>query len=257
MSSVALRVDDEVVAELKQKGRIQPETLRVTFGARRVNPETRARFPGLTPGSKQGEWTIAPFREVQQKALGAKAEGPTFVLDYDEPSLKKLLAEVPSDKRTREGLEEFVAEAITQKTYARGFDIASRVAALRSGDCTEHAVLLAALLRASRIPARVVFGVVVALGPETEFAAGHAWVEAATDGKWQRFDAALFGAARSGELAEKQIGIPGLDQSEPDLTWLYLTTDILYDESAAFSRQLAARALSGLISNVTLQLIER
>lgn len=257
MSSVTLRIDDGLAKALMRKDRIKLERLSVTFRTGRVSAETRARFPSLMPGPDDHEWTIPEFREVSQKAVNAAPERPTFVLDYDQPSMKQLLAEVPVEQRTRGGLEEFVSKAIQNKTYARGFDIASRVAALKSGDCTEHAVLLAALLRASQIPARVVFGVVVALGPETEFAAGHAWVEAAEKGKWQRFDAALFGAARSGELAHEQIGIPGLDQSMGDLTWLYITTEVLDDESPAFSRRLAARALSGLISSVSLELIER
>lgn len=257
MSSVTLRVDDVLKSELKTKGRVAQERLSVSFRSGRLSPETHARFPTVTSGPNDHEWTISEFREVSQKAVKAVPEMPTFVLDYDQPSMQKLLAEVPNDKRTREGLEAFVAKAIVHKTYARGFDIASRVAALRSGDCTEHAVLLAALMRANQIPARVVFGVVVALGPETEFAAGHAWVEAANQGKWRRFDAALFGAAESGDLAKEQIGIPGLDSSMNDLTWLYITTDVLDDESPAFSRRLASRALSGLISSVTLTLIER
>ena len=56
----------------------------------------------------------------------------------------------------------------------------------RVGDCNEHAVLLAALLRASGIPARMCVGIVYARGKFFY----HAWNEAFL-GKWISMDAAL------------------------------------------------------------------
>lgn len=53
-----------------------------------------------------------------------------------------------------------------------------------SGDCGAHAVLLATLLRAKKIPARIVYGVICILGEMT----CHAWVEAWEGEKWIRFD---------------------------------------------------------------------
>lgn len=74
----------------------------------------------------------------------------------------------------------------------RGFDIASRVAESRAGDCTEHAVLLTALLRAHGVPARVVLGAAVVLSAKQLSAWGHAWTEYFDVKRWQRLDAALF-----------------------------------------------------------------
>ncbi|MBD3392079.1 MAG: hypothetical protein GF418_08380 [Chitinivibrionales bacterium] len=56
------------------------------------------------------------------------------------------------------------------------------------GDCGEHAVLLAALLRASGIPARVVYGLVF-VGPQRGYMY-HAWVQARGE-KWVGADPAL------------------------------------------------------------------
>ena len=49
---------------------------------------------------------------------------------------------------------------IDDKSLGVGFASASEVCATREGDCSEHAVLLVALLRAAGIPSRAVSGVV-------------------------------------------------------------------------------------------------
>ena len=63
------------------------------------------------------------------------------------------------------------------------------------GDCTEHAVLLAALGRARGIATRVVDGIayVDAYAGGKHVFVPHAWVQAYVDGRWRSFDAALHG----------------------------------------------------------------
>ena len=64
----------------------------------------------------------------------------------------------------------------------------------RRGDCTEAAVLLAALGRAAGIPTRVVSGVSYSRqsyhGVSNAFIP-HSWVVAYVDGRWRSFDLAL------------------------------------------------------------------
>jgi Transglutaminase-like superfamily len=234
--------------------------LRVQFDTRELSDETRQRFPKLSAADSGSAWIIPSFVEVRPRAHKPLPDAATFVLDYDEPSMVELFETVEVHERTPEGLELFVSQFIEDKTYARGFDIASRVAQLKAGDCTEHAVLLSALLRAAKIPARVVFGVVIALGPDRGFAAGHAWVEYADKGEWRRLDAALYGAAHPKGMpnAKNRVGIAELDERGDDakapLLWLYLTTDVLTEEGPAFSRFLGARALRGLVTHVNIGL---
>jgi hypothetical protein len=73
---------------------------------------------------------------------------------------------------------------IKNKGFSRGFAPALEVIRTRAGDCTEHAVLLAALLRAAGIPARVIVG----LAYDDGFLIGHMWTEAHV-GYWQTVDA--------------------------------------------------------------------
>jgi len=64
-----------------------------------------------------------------------------------------------------------------------------------AGDCTEHAVLLAALARAQKIPARVVSGLVYASrfsGKKNVFSP-HMWVQAWDGERWLSYDSALNG----------------------------------------------------------------
>lgn len=74
---------------------------------------------------------------------------------------------------------------ITQKNYGQGFASALEVCETRSGDCTEHSMLLTAVLRAAGIPARPVVGLAYAEG---QFV-GHMWAEAYIDGAWHTLDA--------------------------------------------------------------------
>jgi hypothetical protein len=88
-------------------------------------------------------------------------------------------------------IESFVAGFITAKDLSVGYASAAEVAQSRQGDCTEHAVLTAAMCRALGIPARVVFGIVYVqdlIGHENVFG-GHAWTQAFVGGKWVGLDA--------------------------------------------------------------------
>jgi len=100
-----------------------------------------------------------------------------------------------------------VGDYIENKSLSVGYASAVEVAASRQGDCTEHAVLVAAMCRAVGIPAQVVTGVAYV----EDFAGlqgfgGHAWVQvyvggdpaAREPGKWVGLDAAFKSAGLGG-----------------------------------------------------------
>ena len=62
---------------------------------------------------------------------------------------------------------------------------ASEVLRIKSGDCTEHSALFAALARAAGIPTKMVYGVVMNANGEFFF---HNWNEVFADGKWITVD---------------------------------------------------------------------
>lgn len=86
-------------------------------------------------------------------------------------------------------LEKFVHETIEEKNFSQGFLSAAEVAQRKTGDCTEHAVLLMALLRADGIPSRGALGLVyVDYGDKKGFAY-HMWTEAWVGDRWLPLDA--------------------------------------------------------------------
>jgi transglutaminase superfamily protein len=87
------------------------------------------------------------------------------------------------------GLEKFVDEAVKNKNFSSAFATAAEVARSLEGDCTEHAVLMAALCRARKVPARVAFGLVY-YPPEQGFAY-HMWNEVWIKDRWVPMDATL------------------------------------------------------------------
>jgi len=99
-----------------------------------------------------------------------------------------------------EAIEAFVGTYIDSKDLSVGYASALEVARNRQGDCSEHAVLTAALCRAAGIPARVVFGVAYVddfFGSGYCFG-GHAWTQAYIGDKWIGLDASFKGAGLGG-----------------------------------------------------------
>ena len=85
-----------------------------------------------------------------------------------------------SPEARAEAMRRFVHQHVKAKGLDVGFASASEVARAREGDCTEHATLLAALLRADDIPSRVVSGLIYAdrfAGQERIFGY-HMWTQA-------------------------------------------------------------------------------
>lgn len=116
----------------------------------------------------------------------------SFVVDWEEPALEPLRAALVKEhgaSPSLEALRESTGRAIANKTMARGWDFASVVARNGAGDCTEHAVLLAALARSVGRPARVVVGVLLADPGDGVAAFGHAWAEIHDGAGWRRVDA--------------------------------------------------------------------
>lgn len=136
-------------------------------------------------------------REEREKFLASSSS-----VNLKDEEIQKLSAQAlkdaagsPNDRA--EACRRFVYRYINGKSLDTAFATASEVARNRAGDCSEHGVLLTALLRAAGIPARGVVGVIYAdafAGREKIFGY-HMWAQAllTIDGKerWVDFDATL------------------------------------------------------------------
>lgn len=115
------------------------------------------------------------------------------VLQIDDPEIRRMAAEARGDLtdpvQVALALERFVRKTVALKDMTQAFATAADVARSRQGDCTEHAVLLAALARACGIPSRVAIGLVY-----VERSAGfgfHMWTEVFLNGDWVALDGTL------------------------------------------------------------------
>jgi len=105
---------------------------------------------------------------------------------------KQAVGDAKDSAEAAKRIEEFVAKYVKNISLSVGYASATEVAASRRGDCTEFAVLCAAMCRAAGIPARVTVGVAYVNDFEgkTGFG-GHAWTEAYIDDKWVGLDSAF------------------------------------------------------------------
>lgn len=143
----------------------------------------------------------------------ARHRAATWMIDWKEKAFAPVFEQLAGKPKTPEALTAFAAGFIERKSMRRGFDLASQVAKSHEGDCTEHAVFLAALLRQAGHSARVVVGMVVLSFEGRWGAFGHAWTEVWRDGKWAVADAAIPAAMNP----------------------LYLPTDEVADEGPGFA----------------------
>lgn len=135
------------------------------------------------------------------------------ILNHEDPVVRKayemarstMSQSDPTPMEIASRLRTFVNLTVDTKDLSVGFATASDVARTKQGDCTEHAVYLAALLRAGGIPSRCVSGLVYAdqfAGHEGIFGY-HMWTQAwipgdgeQVKGRWIDYDATLPGGVR-------------------------------------------------------------
>ncbi|WP_430390747.1 transglutaminase-like domain-containing protein [Dyella sp. 20L07] len=122
---------------------------------------------------------------------------PNAWVQSDAPEIRDLasrtVGDAQDDLQKMRRLRSFVSDYIKQHGLDVGYASALEVVHTREGDCTEYAVLLAAMARAQQIPTRVVTGMVYAdrfAGASRVFVP-HAWVQSWINDRWQSFDAAL------------------------------------------------------------------
>jgi hypothetical protein len=145
------------------------------------------------------EHVLVP-RAVAQAVPPADWLRSSFIIDFAEPDVQRLTAELRrqhgSGPITADQVVRFVATSMKALVGANK-DTASEVARTLAGDCTEHALLTAALARSLGIPARVVHGAAVLVQDKSAEAYGHAWVEMQVNDAWTVHDAALLNETRT------------------------------------------------------------
>lgn len=140
----------------------------------------------LRPGSPQDSFPAdAAPTDAERK--------PNGFIQSDDAEVKKLAVSVAAAEtepwKIACSLERLVRDTVRVKDFSQAVATAADVARSHEGDCTEHAVLLAAMCRARDIPARVAIGLVY-FGPVGGFAY-HMWTEVWIDRQWVPIDGTL------------------------------------------------------------------
>jgi hypothetical protein len=170
--------------------------------------DNRGRTPPLPAGGGQRTWTDGQTTWLQVCAscpvdaaelagdARARALESTPWMNHDDAVITRRAPRIagsgtPAQRMRR--LTAFVREhmSVTQIDML-GYGTAAEAFRSRRGDCTEYAVLLAAMGRAAGVPTRVAVGMVYS--PRFEghryVFVPHAWVHAWTGEGWESFDAA-------------------------------------------------------------------
>ena len=119
-----------------------------------------------------------------------------YFINCDDERVKRLAREAvgrqtdPWQKALR--IERWVHDHMENKNYSEAFATADHVARTLEGDCTEHAVLAAAMCRAAGVPSRTALGLLYVddreQGPVLGF---HMWAEVWARGQWLPIDGTL------------------------------------------------------------------
>jgi len=150
-----------------------------------------------------------PYAGKEHAALLA----PTAWLETRDPLIIQMSEEAVGGEtdalKAARRIEAYVGRVVEEKTLGMGFATALETARQKAGDCTEHAVLTAALARAAGMPSRVVTGLAygsVESGDAERKFYYHMWTEVYV-GQWLPLDAAL----GSHDATHITIGRSGLD----------------------------------------------
>jgi hypothetical protein len=152
---------------------------------------------------------------------------PSAYLESDSPEIKALAKEALGGETNpvlaAARIQNFVERYITKKDLNVGFASAEDTAKSREGDCTEHAVLCAAIGRAAGLPTRCVLGlgyippgeieptISNAVDTKTGIFGFHMWAEAwIGPGRWVAMDAAL-GSFDIGHIAIVKSALDDID----------------------------------------------
>lgn len=169
-------------------------------------PETEAQKVRMLPDNSM---ELIVERQPHEQPSGESAElapeqrkehlASNLMMNLDDPELKKLAelsiagADVSDPYKLADRLRSFVTEYVEEKSLNIGFGTAGEVCRTKEGDCSEHAVLLAALGRLHGLPSRVAMGLayVPIFGRQDDIFGYHMWTQFYIDGRWLDVDAAL------------------------------------------------------------------
>lgn len=184
----------------------EPETVFATDGRQEIsNLDAKTRTFELRVNASHGPDRNAPA----QPAPGKEFIASNYFINWDNDLVKahaaKAIAGLPANAGAWEkaaAVERWVKLNMKAFEFDQAMATADNVARTLSGDCTEYAMLAAAMCRAVGVPSRTALGVVYAGTRDGKTVmAYHMWYEVFADGQWLPLDATLgFGGIGPGHI---------------------------------------------------------
>jgi transglutaminase-like putative cysteine protease len=159
--------------------------------------DARQSVKKLADNSYELQVRVVPLSDDENATPpGDEFTKSNYFITSDDPEVRKHAQRAvgPTTDPWQKALniEKYVHGAIKDKNYEEAFATASEVARNLKGDCTEHAVLAAAMCRAVGVPSRTAVGLLyvkhASKGPVLGF---HMWTEVWIAGQWRPIDAVL------------------------------------------------------------------
>jgi hypothetical protein len=167
--------------------------------------DTRQQVKNFDPKTKTFELHVSAAHGPvlmggrPEPAPGKEYLGSSFFINWDNPGVKGHAAQAVMGLPANSGawdkaraVERWVNQNMKAFEFSQAMAPADEVARTLSGDCTEYAMLSAAMCRAVGVPSRTAVGLVHAPGKDGKFyLAYHMWAEVYADGQWVPIDATL------------------------------------------------------------------
>jgi hypothetical protein len=134
--------------------------------------------PGVTPEPKADESYLLPSPILQADDRLVKKLANDFVQDAT--------ADISKLEKLRRGVFRWIKN---KQDFSPRIASAAEVARSQAGDSTEHAMLLAAVVRALKVPSRVAWGVMYNGSSESPAMVFHCWTEVYLRDHWVNVDA--------------------------------------------------------------------
>ena len=166
--------------------------------------DARQQVKNVDANAKTFELHVAATRGPVKDAAAQPAPGKEFTesnyfVNWDNDAVKghaasavKALPAFATDWEKAVAVERWVNRNMKAFEFSQAMATADNVAKTLSGDCTEYAMLSAAMCRSQGIPSRTVLGLVYAPAKDGKpYLAYHMWFEVYADKQWLPLDATL------------------------------------------------------------------
>jgi len=136
-----------------------------------------------------------PQTLVKPAEAGKEFLESNFFINSADAEVRKLAREAVGETKDAWQkalkIERFVKANMRSVNFGEAMATADQVAITRSGDCTEFAMLTAAMCRAEGVPSRTAVGLVYVESNPRPILAFHMWTEVFIAGQWMSIDATL------------------------------------------------------------------